>query len=117
MDSLAGRTIRWTFDDGPMAGMAIEHSFDADGSVTWRMVDGPHQGAMAREKAYGAVKVNESVWAVSYLAASGHTLTAVLDFDQGRVYGFASNGSSWELQRGRFALVPSPSAPHAGSAT
>lgn len=108
MDSLAGRTIRWVFDDGSMAGITIEHSFDDDGSVTWRMMDGQHQGASGREKSYGATRVNESVWAVSYLAASGHTLTAVLDFDEGRVYGFASNNTSWESSHGRFNMVQAP---------
>ena len=117
MDSLAGKTIRWVFDDGPLAGVTFDHSFDGDGSVTWRMVDGQHQGATAREKSYGAVKVNESVWAVSYLAASGHTLTVILDFDEGRVYSFASNATSWESSHGRFTLMQEPTAaPHAGTA-
>jgi hypothetical protein len=105
MDSLAGMTIRWVFDDGPMSGMSIEHSFNTDGSVTWRMIDGQYAGASAREQSYGAVKVNASVWAISYLASSGHTLTTVLDFDTGRVFGFASNNTTWESQHGRFSIV------------
>jgi hypothetical protein len=42
MNSLSGKSIRWTFADGPMAGTTFEHLFDDDGSVTWRIVDGPH---------------------------------------------------------------------------
>lgn len=105
MDPLAGRTIKWTFDDGPMAGTSVEHSFNADGTVTWTFLDGEYRGASKREKSYAAVKVSERTWAVSYLAASGHTLTVVLNLDDGRAYAFASNDKSWESMRGRFELT------------
>ncbi len=105
MDSLTGKTIRWIFDDGPMAHMNIEHTFDAEGGVTWRILDGPHKGASQREKSYGAVKVNDKTWAISYLAVSGHTLTVVLNLDDGRVAAFGSNDKSWELIQGRFEFV------------
>jgi molybdenum cofactor biosynthesis protein MoaF len=112
MDPLSGRTIKWVFDDGPMAGANIEHAFHADGSVTWTLLDGDYKGATAREKAYAAVKVSERVWVVSYRAASGHTLTVVLNLDDGRLYGFASSDKSWEAMRGRFELpVSTPSNP------
>ena len=26
-DPLRGKTIRWTYDDGPMAGKSLEHTF------------------------------------------------------------------------------------------
>jgi phenolic acid decarboxylase len=104
MDSLAGRTITWTFDDGPMAGTSIEHSFNSDGTVTWTMLDGEFKGASVREKSYAAVKVSEKVWAISYLAASGHTLTVVLNLGDGRMYGFGSGDKSWEAMHGRFEL-------------
>src|SRR5207244_11060912 len=35
-DPVRGKTIRWTYDDGPMAGKSFEHSFRSDGTVTWR---------------------------------------------------------------------------------
>ena len=79
MTWLTGKTIRWTFVDGPTAGATFEHSFNDDGSVTWRALDGQWKGATAREKSYVAVKVNEKTWVISYLAASGHTLTVVLN--------------------------------------
>ena len=105
MDSLTGRTIEWTCDDGPMAGVKIEHTFDADGSVTWRIADGPDKGASRKEKSYGAVKVNDKTWVLSYLAASGHTLTVVLNLEDRRVIAFGSNDISWELMHGRFEIV------------
>ena len=38
--ALLGRTIRWRFSDGPVAGQTFEHTFNADGSVVRRSVDG-----------------------------------------------------------------------------
>jgi len=105
MDSLSERTIKWMFDDGPMAGVTFDHEFAGDGSVTWRIVDGPMKGASKREKSYAAVRVNTTTWAVSYLAASGHTLTVVLSLDDGRAVGFASDNSSWVPMHGRFEFV------------
>jgi hypothetical protein len=105
MDSLTGKMIRWTFDDGPMAGVKIEHTFDAEGGVTWHILDGPHEGATLREKSYAAFRVNEKTWVVSYLAASGHTLTVVLNLEDGRAYAFGSNETSWVPMHGRFEIV------------
>jgi MoaF N-terminal domain len=105
MNSLAGKTIRWKFVDGPMAGTNFEHLFHDDGSVTWRMADGEHKGATRTEKSYGWVKVNDRTWAISYLAASGHTLTVVLNLDDGRLVGFASNDKTWYSQSGTFEIV------------
>jgi len=105
MNSLTGKTIRWTFVDGPVAGTTFEHVFSDDGSVTWRILDGPHQGATAREKSYAAVKVNERTWAVSYLGASGHTLTVVLNVDDRRAIGFASSEKSWYTFNGTFEVL------------
>jgi hypothetical protein len=105
MTSLSGKTIRWTFTDGPMSGTAFEHFFDRDGSVVWRILDGPHKGATKREKSYAAEQVNAQTWAVSYLAESGHTLTVVLDFANHRAIGFASNDKTWVLQHGTFEVV------------
>ena len=39
IDSLRGRTVRWTFNDGPTAGTTYEHRFDEDGSIGFRGVD------------------------------------------------------------------------------
>jgi hypothetical protein len=105
MSSFTGKIIRWRFADGPSAGTLFEHEFHEDGSVTWRIVDGEHKGASAREKSYVAVKVNERTWAVSYLAASGHTLTVVLDFGDSRAFGFASDAKSSYSFNGTFELV------------
>ena len=105
MDSLTGKTIRWRFTDDPAGRTTYEHSFAADGSVTWTIVDGPHSGASARETPYGAVEVADDTLAISYRGASGHTLTVVLNLDDGRMYGFASNDQQWFALQGTFEFV------------
>jgi hypothetical protein len=105
MDALTGRTIRWVFDDGPMSGVPIEHDFSADGSVTWRFADGEHKGASKRENAYGVAKVIANTLVVSYLAASGHTLTVALNLDDRRMFAFGSDNTSWLQMHGRFEFV------------
>jgi hypothetical protein len=105
MTSLSGKTIRWMFVDGPTAGATFEHTFDPGGSIVWRAVDGPYKGASRREKAYGAVKIDDQAWVVSYLAESGHTLTVVLNFANRQATGFASNDKTWHQLTGTFEVV------------
>jgi len=105
MDSLRGKTLRWTFTDGPVAGILFEHTFHDDGSVVWRILEGQGKGASKQEKHYATMRVSEDVIAVSYLAASGHTLTVVLNFATGRVFGFASNNTEWDPVTGTFEVV------------
>ena len=105
MDSLRGKTLRWTFTDGPVAGTLFEHTFHDDGSVVWRVLEGRGKGASAEVKRYATTPVSDDVHAVSYLAASGHTLTVVLNLATGRMSGFASNNTDWHPLTGTFELV------------
>jgi hypothetical protein len=41
------------------------------------------------------MKTADGVHVVSYLAASGHTLSVVVDFNTGRVIGFGSDSKEW----------------------
>ena len=106
MTSLSGKSIRWTFTDGPMAGTPIEHFFDPNGSGTWRIVDGPNRGLSKVESEYAAEQIDDHNWAVSYLSTSGYTLTVVLNFANHRAIGFASNDKTWVPQHGTFEVVP-----------
>lgn len=101
-DPIRGQTIRWTFEDGPMAGKAFEHAFDVRGTVTWRVLEPGAQGMSGSEAKYHASEVGEGVYAVSYLAGSGYTLTVVLDYRNGRLVAFASNEKELTVQRGSF---------------
>ncbi len=118
-DPLRGKTIRWTYDDGPMAGKSFEHTFGNDGNVTWRETGGDDRGtkppANGKQKTgkpatepkakYLVAAINDDVCAVSYLSKSGYTLTSVLDFVSGTVVSFASNEKELVPQRGMFEVA------------
>jgi hypothetical protein len=98
---VAGRTLRWTFEDGPTAGKTFQHAFGADGTVRYGM-DGGASSGTAR---YVFAPVGDHVGVVSYLGAAGYTLTSVLDFSAGTVVAVASNESEVVLQHGRFRVA------------
>jgi len=103
--SLSGQTIRWSFEDGPTAGSTYEHTFEPDGSVSFRKLDGDKKGKPTREKS-ASFAVAPAVHLVSYLAAeSGFTLTVAMNFDTGRLYGFASNDKEWHPVSGTLEVV------------
>jgi hypothetical protein len=118
-DQVRGKTIRWTYDDGPMAGKSFEHTFGDDGVVTWREAGAADRGtkppvngkekigrAATEAKAnYEVAAINDDVCAVSYLSKSGFTLTSVLDFASGTVVSFASNEKELIPQRGMFEVA------------
>jgi hypothetical protein len=105
--SLSGRTFRWTFEEGPTAGGTYEHTFEEDGSVAFRKLGstGDKEGKPTREKKYASFEVAPEVLLVSYLAESGYTLTVAMNFETGRIYGFASNDKEWHPVSGRLEIV------------
>lgn len=113
--AIQGKTLRWTFEDGPTAGETYEHTFGTDGLVDYRRVgDGkaadPNQSPVARAApkptTYQVAQLSFDVFVVSYLSpASGYTLTAVLDFKTAKVIAVASNQDQVVLQHGTFETV------------
>ena len=105
-DPVRGKTLRFSFSDGPTAGKTYEHRFHEDGTVTWRdAAASPKPGASneaGNRPKYAAMKVAQNACAVSYLSASGYTLTVVLNFDDHRLVGFASNDKQWFPVKGSF---------------
>ena len=105
---IAGKTLRWTYEDGSMKGKVFEHQFGKDGHVSWRMVtEGQSKEPEKKPETtkYEVAQMNDGVCAVSYLAPSGWTLTSVLDFETGSVASFASNEKQLVVQHGRFEEV------------
>ena len=100
MDSLRGATVRWMFVEPPVAGMKFEHTFRDDGTLVWRVIEGPGKGAVKEEKQYATMKIADGVHVVSYLAASGHTLSVIVDFNTRRVIGFGSDNKEWHALTG-----------------
>ena len=108
--SLAGQTLQWRFDGGPTGDKTYEHTFGADGTVTYREVGDDANRGVEKEgerdagTRYESFEVAPGMHLVSYLAGSGYTLTVLVDRNEKRVHGFASNDRSWFPLRG--VLLP-----------
>ena len=111
--SLAGRTLRWTFNEGPTAGKTYEHTFHSDGTVAFRGVDGAARDKPQREGSasaspkvkYASFEVSPDTHLASYLSEAGFTLTVALNFKTKHCYGVASNSESWYPLTGTFETV------------
>ena len=109
-----GKTMHWTWTEGPTKGATHEHVFHDDGTVEWRAVGGPQQhhravktgGGINAHPEYAALKAADGVVAVSYQSAeSGYTLTVVLNFKDHRMVGFASGARDWHPVEGTFKVI------------
>ena len=105
IDSLRGRTVRWTFTDGPAAGVTYEHMFETDGSISFRAADAAQSGGFTRARDGTVARIDDGTFVVSYLSESGFTLTVVLNTRDHTMIGFASNNESWFQQQGTFEVV------------
>jgi phenolic acid decarboxylase len=105
-EAIRGKAIQLIWTEGPTQGRTHEHVFHQDGTVEWRDADGPDKGDAGKERpVYAAMEVANGVYAVSYLAPSGYTLTVVLNFQDRKMVGFASSAKDWHPVRGRFEVV------------
>jgi hypothetical protein len=110
--AIRGKTMRWTWTEGPTKGQVHEHIFHSDGTVEWH---DPHPAASDRgpgsakpgqeRPRYAAFEVTSDVYAVSYLAPSGFTLTVVLNLANRQLVGFASGKDQWHPLRGTVEVV------------
>jgi hypothetical protein len=112
-----GKTIRFTWTDGPTKGKTHEHVFHEDGSVEWRDADAPQKAASQTDGAakkprvdYAAIEIADDVFLVSYQSNEGYTLTVALDFGDNRVTGFASGAKEWYQVQGTLEVEDSSSA-------
>lgn len=112
-DAIRGQTIRFTFDDGPMAEKTFEHVFDPNGTVRFRVVgeDAASSAGKATrgddskkapEPRYEIAMLGDDVGAVSYLGSGGYTLTTVLHFKTNKLVAFSSNEKGVSVQHGTF---------------
>jgi hypothetical protein len=109
--ALRGKTLRFTFEEGPTAGTSYDHTFSDEGTVTWHdpaaaHTESPDEKA-TKEPAtrYGSFQVTDDVYVVSYLSKSGYTLTVALNFETDELFGFASNDENWYPVRGIFEVL------------
>ena len=113
-----GRTIRWTYSDGPMSGTTFEHSFEPEGGgVRFARVENDAAGHVTRVASYRVAAIADGVHAVAYLGPSGFTLTSILNFRDNTLVSFSSNEREVAVHHGTFevqerrplAAVPSES--------
>ena len=116
-DAIRGTTMRWAWTEGPTQGKVHEHVFHDDGTVEWRDAGsappkkppkeaaGAHGSTRPERVPYAAFEVTPEVFAVSYLASSGFTLTVVLNFATKQMVGVASGSKDWYPLRGTFEVV------------
>jgi hypothetical protein len=111
--AVRGKTIRLHWTEGPTKGTTHEHVFHQDGTVEWHDVASPkgpsaksQKPAQPKERPkYAAVRVTDNIYAVSYLSASGYTLTVVLNFRDQSMVGFASGAKDWYPVQGTFEVM------------
>jgi hypothetical protein len=99
---ITGNSLRWTFQDGPMAGKSFDHTFSRNGGVVFREVGSDPNAKPGSADQYQVASLGQDVHAVSYLTGSGNTLTVVLDYKTKKLVAFASNEKSLILQQGTF---------------
>lgn len=102
-EEIRGKTIRFVWKGGPTEGTTHEHVFHEDGTVEWRDVKEPQKDGPAKERPkYAAIRVEDGIYLVSYLAGSGYTLTVVLNERDKSLVGFASGAKEWFPVQGTF---------------
>jgi MoaF N-terminal domain len=112
--AILGKIIQFRWTEGPTKGMTHEHVFRPDGTVEWRDPEASQSvasrkrggpGEPTERAVYAAVAVADGAYLVSYLAASGYTLTVVLNFRDQQLIGFASSAKDWYPLRGTFEVI------------
>ena len=107
-DPLAGRTFRWTFNDGPTAGKTYEHVFSTDGTVVFREANAAPQGAPTGEQQpgakYASFQIAPNTHLVSYLSNTG-TAQCRDESRHKQLHGFASNDKEWHPVKGTVDVV------------
>ena len=101
---IRGRKMLFRWNDGPTGGKTYEHVFYENGTVDFHAAGAEKSTELQDKPRYAAERVADGVYAVSYLA-KGYTLTAVLNFGNRRIVGFASDSSHWYPVHGSFEVV------------
>ena len=105
LDPIRGRTIRWTWKEGPDKGSLVEHVFGEDGRMVLRVMNGRHKSTAKLERKYESTRVGPDVYTVSYRTAAGSTMTVFLNFKDRTLLGLSSDSEGWYPARGTFAVM------------
>ncbi len=100
--TLAGKSIIFHFQDGPMANKAFQHDFGKDGMLRFHPVGAKDGGVPVK---YESATLDKDVTLVSYYSPSQYTLTVALNFKTGKLIAVSSNGVGMNKQEGSFETV------------
>jgi hypothetical protein len=101
-DPIRGKTISWTFSDGEMKGKTFEHQFGDDGTVRFRCTTDDEMTGKAH---YELSRVNDDVYAVTYLVPGGATLMTVLDTRTHQLVSFSAMKDQLAQHHGSFEMT------------
>jgi molybdenum cofactor biosynthesis MoaF-like protein len=104
-DPVRGRTIRWTWKEGPDKGSLVEHEFREDGHMLLRAVNGRQKSSAEVEQKYESTRVGPDLYTVSYRTAAGATVTVFLNLKDRTLLGFWSDSEGWYPSRGTFEVM------------
>jgi hypothetical protein len=104
-DPVAGKTLVWTFSDGPMAHRSFQHRFGVDGRLTWQALGAEATGSPSDELPYEVAPLGRNGCVVSYLGDNGQTSTIALDFETQLLVAFISTATSLTMQHGTFEII------------
>ena len=90
-DRFRGTIQRWTIDAGAMSGAILDHAFNTDWSLTWRVVAGAKQGRAGRARQFNVEPVRSQLFLVSFPIFDSELITATIDFASKRVVGFLTD--------------------------
>lgn len=106
---VSGKTLRFTWTDGPTKGATHEHVFHEDGTVEWHAAgerkEGGQREATGERPKYLDEGIADGIRLVSYLSDSGYTLTVVLNAQTGLIAGVASNEKTWVAVHGGLEVL------------
>jgi hypothetical protein len=106
---VTGKTLRFSWTEGPTKGAKHDHVFHDDGTVEWHPAGEREKGGRPGEAVERPKVLDEGIASgirlVSYLSRSGFTLTVVLNAQTGLIAGVASNDKTWVPVRGSFEVM------------
>lgn len=100
--TLSGKTLTLTYNSG----LIVRGTYSAD-SVRWEALAGPAKGSTGSERTY-VQALSPTTWFVSWVEASGTTVSQILDLDARKVWAFvtfaAGNARQATLDHGSITI-------------
>lgn len=100
-----GLSITYTWGKGDFEGAKYKIDYKADGTVSWKGLEGWEKGKSNTENNYYARKIANGIYTVSMLEESLWTVTLIFNTKTKKIYGCASNEKEIYKPEGVIALI------------